>query len=498
MHNPTTVLVTLTAALAALPAAHAGLYAKNSPVIQLNAATYDKLIAKSNYTSIVEFYAPWCGHCKNLQPAYEKVAKSLDGLAKVAAIDCDEESNKQFCSMQGVKGFPSLKIVRPGKKSGRPVVEDYNGERTAAAISQAVAAKINNHVTRVTSNELAGFLEGDKPKAILYSNKGTTSPLLRSIAIDFLDVISVAQIRDKEAAAVKHFNIEKFPTLVLIPEGKDPIIYDGAMDKKEIVKFLSQVGEPNPDPAPPKKKADQPKAKGKATGEKKSKNPKEEKPVEDKASAESESSTSSAETTADTAIPSIIPIASLSTQEELAKECLERKSHTCLLVFTPSEETEIGTKAVGALSHINTKYVHSKRRLFPFFHITRESEAASTLPRALQLSAEVSMVAINSRRGWWRQYEGDFSHQSVENWIDAIRMGEGSKNKLPAGIVIEPTETAASSSEATEATKAEAEPEVETEAVKEETVEDVKEETVEDVEEEAVEEEEEKIIHEEL
>lgn len=364
--------------------------------------------------------------------------------------------------MQGVQGFPTLKIVRPGKKAGRPVVEDYNGERTAAAISQAVAAKINNHVTRVTSTELDGFLKGDKPKAILYSNKGTTTPLLRSIAIDFLDVISVAQIRDKETAAVKRFNIEKFPTLVLIPsEGQEPIVYDGAMDKKEIVKFLSQVGEPNPDPAPAKKKADTPKAEKKSAKKSEKKAEKaekveEKKAIKSEASAESESSTST-ETSAETAIPSIIPISSLSTEEELAKECLARKSHTCLLVFTPSEETEVGNKAVGSLSHINTKYVHGKRHLFPFFSIASDTEAASKVPKALELTGEVSMVAINSRRGWWRLYEGDFSLQSVENWIDTIRMGEGTKKKLPAGVVVEPVEES-SATKAAEATEAAEEP----------------------------------------
>lgn len=52
MPNPTSLLVTLTAALAAMPAADAAIYTKNSPVLQLNAKTYDKLIAKSNYTSV--------------------------------------------------------------------------------------------------------------------------------------------------------------------------------------------------------------------------------------------------------------------------------------------------------------------------------------------------------------------------------------------------------------------------------------------------------------
>jgi protein disulfide-isomerase A6 len=52
MHNPTSLLVTLTAALAALPEAQAAIYTKNSPVLQVNARNYDKLIAKSNYTSV--------------------------------------------------------------------------------------------------------------------------------------------------------------------------------------------------------------------------------------------------------------------------------------------------------------------------------------------------------------------------------------------------------------------------------------------------------------
>lgn len=52
MHHPT-IVATLTAVLAALPAAQAaGLYTKSSPVLQVDGRSYDKLIAKSNYTSV--------------------------------------------------------------------------------------------------------------------------------------------------------------------------------------------------------------------------------------------------------------------------------------------------------------------------------------------------------------------------------------------------------------------------------------------------------------
>lgn len=52
MHQPATLAAALTALLAALPAAQAGLYTKNSGVLQLDARSYANLIAKSNYTSV--------------------------------------------------------------------------------------------------------------------------------------------------------------------------------------------------------------------------------------------------------------------------------------------------------------------------------------------------------------------------------------------------------------------------------------------------------------
>ncbi|KAF5659030.1 disulfide-isomerase [Fusarium heterosporum] len=451
MPNPTSLLVTLTAALAALPEAQAAIYTKNSPVLQVNARNYDKLITKSNYTSIVEFYAPWCGHCQNLKPAYEKAAKNLDGLAQVAAIDCDEESNKQLCGSMGVQGFPTLKIVRPGKKTGRPVVEDYQGQRSAGAIQEAVMSKINNHVTRVSDKDLDSFLEGDKPKAILFTSKGTTSALLRSIAIDFLDVISVAQIRDKETAAVKKFGVDKFPALVLIPgEGKDHIVYDGELVKKDMIKFLSQAGQPNPIHAS---------GSAKSTKAKKD-NTKSAKKSKATEAAKEQSTTESQDSTAESAVPSIIPISIMTGLDQLTKECLAPKSHTCVLVFTPGEA---GEKAVESLSHLNTKYTHGGRNTFPLIAVPSDSDAASTLPKALGLKKEVNLIAINTRRNWWRQYEGDFSLSSVENWIDTIRMGEGAKQKIPEGVVVEETESV--EEKPTQAT--DPEPEIETDGPEE-------------------------------
>ncbi|KAM8862023.1 protein disulfide-isomerase A3 [Synchiropus picturatus] len=76
---------------------------------------------------LVEFYAPWCGHCKRLAPEYEIAATRLKGTVALAKVDCTANSN--VCSKYGVSGYPTLKIFRDGEESG-----PYEGPRSADGI----------------------------------------------------------------------------------------------------------------------------------------------------------------------------------------------------------------------------------------------------------------------------------------------------------------------------------------------------------------------------
>jgi len=53
-----------------------GLYTSTDDVVQLTSANFDQVM-KSDELWLIEFYAPWCGHCKSLAPEWKKAAKAL-------------------------------------------------------------------------------------------------------------------------------------------------------------------------------------------------------------------------------------------------------------------------------------------------------------------------------------------------------------------------------------------------------------------------------------
>lgn len=130
------------------------LYEKKDAVVVLTEDNFDKHVKNSDGVWIIEFYAPWCGHCKSLAPEYKKAAKALSGIVGVGAVDCDV--HKTLCGQFGVRGFPTIKVF--GNDKSKP--QDYQGARDAAGIAQEAAKTAQKIVTERLGGKWQGSSSG--------------------------------------------------------------------------------------------------------------------------------------------------------------------------------------------------------------------------------------------------------------------------------------------------------------------------------------------------
>ena len=359
----------------------------------------------------------------------------------------------------GVSGFPTLKIIKPGTKQGKPIVEDYQGPRTAKGIVDALVDKIPNHVKRLQSSTINEWLadKSTPAKAVLFTEKGTTSALLRSVAIDFLGSIKVGQIRSKDTDAVEKFQITEFPSLVLISgDDSENKVYSGDMKKQAIVDFLSQIAEPNPDPAPAKSKSKSKPSKAKDAKKSASVSSSFSKASESHMSEDLDDELGASTIILDESTPTESPlpivdetkpgatvvdfpaISSLATPDELAEAALAPKKGTCILVLLPVAVDgvlpEDAASALTSFAQIADKHLKLKDNTFPFYSVPTENEQAKLLRSGLGLSASgLEIIAVNNKRGWWRHFASEpNSHMDLETFVDNIKLGEGPKQKLPA------------------------------------------------------------------
>lgn len=105
-------------------------FVASSNVVVLDSTNFEHLTQASTGSTtgdwLVKFYAPWCGHCKKLEPIYEEVASALAGEVNVAKVDVT--GSRELGTRFEIKGFPTLKLFSKGK------VYTYKGKRTVQDI----------------------------------------------------------------------------------------------------------------------------------------------------------------------------------------------------------------------------------------------------------------------------------------------------------------------------------------------------------------------------
>ncbi|KAH8373668.1 hypothetical protein KR200_005874 [Drosophila serrata] len=112
--------------------------AADDDVLQLGDNDFTSIL-KQHETTLVMFYAPWCGFCRRLEPEYSKAAgmvKRDDPPIKLAKIDCTE-AGKEICNKYAIISYPTLKIFRQDDE-----VKDYKGPRKANGIAEYMRIQV--------------------------------------------------------------------------------------------------------------------------------------------------------------------------------------------------------------------------------------------------------------------------------------------------------------------------------------------------------------------
>ncbi|XP_072377312.1 protein disulfide-isomerase A6 homolog [Diabrotica undecimpunctata] len=108
-------------------------------VMTLTDGNFNNVVKYSDNPWMVLFYAPWCGHCQNLEPHWNAAAKQLNNIVKFGSYDCTVYSTKS--KEYRIQGYPTVKLFIP---KASPI--DYDGGRNVADIVFWVTQKIEAYL----------------------------------------------------------------------------------------------------------------------------------------------------------------------------------------------------------------------------------------------------------------------------------------------------------------------------------------------------------------
>jgi len=205
-----------------------------SDVLDLTAKNFAASVGDEKLM-LVEFFAPWCGHCKALAPEYEIAATELkEHNIPIAKVDCTVETD--LCQEQGVQGYPTLKVFRDGTPS------DYQGARKADAIVSYLKKQNMPPVSDVTAETLEAFSKSDNVVivAVLPKDDERREELER-IAKLYRDdyVFGIIESSEEVPSGSGVVLYKKFD------EGKN--VLDGNFDAESLVEFIKANSVPTMD-----------------------------------------------------------------------------------------------------------------------------------------------------------------------------------------------------------------------------------------------------------
>ncbi|KFH47658.1 Protein disulfide-isomerase-like protein [Hapsidospora chrysogenum ATCC 11550] len=232
--------------------------AARSAVMDLIPSNFDDVVLKSGKPTLVEFFAPWCGHCKNLAPVYEDLAIAFEHAkdkVQIAKVDADAEKSlgKRF----GVRGFPTLKFF--DGKSDTPL--EYSGGRDLESLSDYITEQTGvkprkkqempSEVEVLTDETFGSVVGGDKNVLVAFTapwcgHCKKLAPTWETVANDFANDANVVIAKvnadaPNGKATAQAYDVTSYPTVKFFPAGsKEAVAYEGGRNEKDFLDFVNE------------------------------------------------------------------------------------------------------------------------------------------------------------------------------------------------------------------------------------------------------------------
>jgi len=382
------------------------LYTSADDVIELTQANFKNEVIKSDAIWIVEFYAPWCGHCKSLAPEYKKAATALKGVVHLGAVDMTQ--HQSVGAPYDVKGYPTIKIF--GADKNKPT--DFNGGRTTDGLVDAALAEVKSAVKARMSGKSKSSNEKKKSSSGSDSGSGKKGTVVELTADNFEEKVlgsddawlveffapwcghckSLAPQWEKAAgmlegkavhlgavdatvhgALAQKYGVQGYPTIKVFKSGakgssaSDATSYDGARTAEAIVKFATELA---PDNTPPK------------------------------------------------------PVLELTSDAVFTDQCA---SHPCVVAYLPHI---LDSKASGREAYLTIlKEVSSKLKGKAVSVVWVEAGQQEPLAGTLEIggSGYPAVAVLAAKKLKFTPYQGTFSSVDLSTWIGKVLVGSGPK-----------------------------------------------------------------------
>ncbi|KAK6488493.1 protein disulfide-isomerase A6-like [Huso huso] len=241
-----------------------GFYSSSDDVVELTPANFNREVLQSDSLWLVEFYAPWCGHCQSLTPHWKKAATALKGVVKIGAVDADQ--HKSLGGQYGIRGFPTIKIFGSNKNKA----EDYQGARSSQAIVDSALNSLRSMVKERLEGKTSGSDQGrqssgGRKDVVDLTDDDFDKKVLNSDDIWLVEfyapwcghcknlepvwAAAASEVKEQTKGKVKlgavdatvhqmiasRYGIQGFPTIKVFRKGEQPEDYEGGRSKADIV-----------------------------------------------------------------------------------------------------------------------------------------------------------------------------------------------------------------------------------------------------------------------